>query len=318
MKRTKRTFQLILLILLVSACSQTNLTPIPKNQSLIASLNIYDQTITFIESDTQQIVTWDIPHPFKNGLFISDDQLLLLNKEADESYLYELSTGKSTKWNLGTGIETALVSNNMVYFANQDEKKVQIVNKHGDLVKEASLEYTPYFLFEQNDYLYVSYLDHASITVLSKKDIELVDSFQAIKGASGGLVQNNELWLGGHGTGEHIQEEVYVYDLSQRQQLTKIPAPIMPVDFAVYQNSIYVLSHGSNTLREFKLSTHKEIRSLEVGANPFSMVLSGHLLYISSYDANEVNVIDLLTFEQVKTIPVGDGPLHLLNREGEN
>ena len=44
----------------------------------------------------------------------------------------------------------------------------------------------------------------------------------------------------------------------------------MPVNITKDHKYVYALSHGSNTLRKFDVSTYKEVASVEVGSNPFA------------------------------------------------
>lgn len=311
-------FIFILFLFLLSCSTAPSLPKIPLSKSVVASLNIYDQTITFIDAITKETTLWSIPKPFKQGILLSSDQLLLLNKESDKAYLYQLSTGISEEWKVGEGIETGLFSSQeKLYLADQSSKKIKLFSMEGELLQERELQHTPYIIFEDKNYIYVSYLDHPSISVHSKVQLETQASFPTHKGAAGGFItKNNELWLGGHGSGVHIQEDIYIYDLSNRKLKTKVNAPLMPIAFQTKGESVYVLSHGSNLLREIDLNSYETIRSVEVGANPFSMSLFHNELYISNYDANEIGIIDLDRFRKKQTIPVGDGPLQLIIREG--
>ncbi|UHA62137.1 hypothetical protein KDJ21_011245 [Metabacillus litoralis] len=311
-------FGTILLLLMVSCSTEPSLPKIPLSKSVIASLNIYDQSITFIDGDTKEKMIWEVPHPFKNGILLSNDKLLLLNKESAKGYVYQLSTGKSKEWEIGEGIETGLLSSEKIlYLADQQTNKIKMFNLDGNLLKETTVEHTPFAIFEDQHHLYVSYLDHPGIAILSIDQLEMEGTIPSHDGAAGGFItENQELWLGGHGSGVHIQENIYIYDLKNKQLTATVHAPLMPIDFITKDGKVYVLSHGSNILREIDSTSHQILRSVEVGANPFSMTLYNNHLYISNYDANEVEIIDLHRFKQIETIPVGDGPLQLIAREG--
>ncbi|MFD2213568.1 MULTISPECIES: YncE family protein [Bacillaceae] len=311
-------FGTILLLLMVSCSTEPTLPKIPLSKSVIASLNIYDQSITFIDADTKEKMIWEVPHPFKSGILLSNDKLLLLNKESSKGYVYQLSTGKSKEWEIGEGIETGLLSSKKnLYLADQQTNKIKMFNLDGKRLKETTVEHTPFAIFENQHHLYVSYLDQPSIAILSKNQLEMEGTIPTHDGAAGGFItEKQELWLGGHGSGVHIQEDIYIYDLTTQQLKATVHAPLMPIDFITKDGKVYVLSHGSNILREIDSNSHQILRSIEVGANPFSMTLYNNNLYISNYDANEVEIIDLNRFKKIDTIPVGDGPLQLIAREG--
>ena len=92
----------------------------------------------------------------------------------------------------------------------------------------------------------------------------------------------------------------------------------MPVNITKDNKYVYALSHGSNTLRKFDVSTYKEVAAVEVGSNPFAFLKSGAEGYVASYDSDEVCVMDMKNLKIKQTIKVGKGPFQLIEREGED
>ena len=62
-----------------------------------------------------------------------------------------------------------------------------------------------------------------------------------------------------------------MYSLQSGEMVRSLHAPFMPVNITKDSKYVYALSHGSNTLRKFDISTYK-IASVEVGSNPFAFL----------------------------------------------
>lgn len=127
-----------------------------------------------------------------------------------------------------------------------------------------------------------------------------------------------EIWIGGHGDGNQVNEKVLVYSLQSGEMVRSLHAPFMPVNITKDNKYVYALSHGSNTLRKFDVSTYKEVASVEVGSNPFAFLKSGAEGYVASYDSDEVCVMDMKNLKIKQTIKVGKGPFQLIEREGKD
>ncbi|MFC3886165.1 hypothetical protein ACFOU2_22830 [Bacillus songklensis] len=309
-------------LLLLTGCSSEHLSSVSPKEDYVVTVNIQDHSLSFIETDSHKEVTWVMPFSFQRAEFLTSDQLLLYGKELDGVYIYELSSGKQLdKWKTGKGIENMIRSSDAskVYAADQHRRSLRVFTPEGKQLKEVKLDSAPFTIIESNDKLYVSSYEKADMYVIDKASWKVTDRFQTHPRAVGGFIdeKKDELWLGGHGSGEMIQDDIYIYSLSNGTLKEKIAAPVMPVDFAKSGNELYVLSHGSNDLWKIDYKTKRIMKKIETGSNPFSMKRFRNKLYIASYDSNKVQIIDLSTFQTIKQIPVGTGPFQLLVREDE-
>ena len=127
-----------------------------------------------------------------------------------------------------------------------------------------------------------------------------------------------EIWIGGHGDGNQVNEKVLVYSLQSGEMVRSLHAPFMPVNITKDNKYVYALSHGSNMLRKFDISTYKEVASVEIGSNPFAFLKSGAEGYVASYDSDEVCVMDMKSMKIKQTIKVGKiVSTHREGREGQ-
>ena len=89
---------------------------------------------------------------------------------------------------------------------------------------------------------------------------------------------------------------------------------MMPVNFAQWNQNIFVLSHGSNTL--YKLSeSGEELKSTQIGANPFALSVYHDELIVAGYDSNDIYFIDPQNLKIIQKVNVGHGPFQLIVRE---
>ncbi|WP_078410896.1 YncE family protein [Priestia abyssalis] len=308
--------------LLTSCSSPEQLPSIPVQEDYVMTVNIQDHSLSFIDTESYEEKTWTLPFAFQRAALLTDDQLLLYGKELDRVYIYELSSGKATdEWKTGKGIENMVLSKDgtHVYAADQKRHSLRVFTLDGKQHEEIKLDSAPFTILESSDKLYAASYEEAYISVISKSSWKTIGTFPAPSRSVGGWIdeQKDELWLGGHGSGEQIQDDIYIYSLTGGTLKETITTPVMPIDFAHDQDHVYVLSHGSSELWKIDYDTKRIEEKLETGSNPFSMKLFHEKLYIASYDSNKVQVVDLKTFETIKQIPVGTGPFQLFVREEE-
>ncbi|WP_079509419.1 YncE family protein [Mesobacillus jeotgali] len=306
---------------LLSACSFESFDQIPKDTSIISTVNIKDMTISFYDMDNQEkLPDWRVDQPYTGGTILPDgDSLLLYGKTLETVDLYSLSEGKKIdSWETGEGIVNALLVGNgtEIAFADQNMESIRFFDMDGKKVKEVQAEKDPLTLIEADKKLYAISYNHEILTIIDLKNKERLPGFEIHPAAAGAIMspEKDELWVGGHGKGTEIEERIHIYDLKTGKLKKEIPAPVMPVDFIKDEDSVFVLSHGSNML--YKLSgngTKKD--SIKVGANPFEIEVFEHKLIVAGYDSNEVYIIDPGSLSVEKTFRVGNGPFQIVTRE---
>lgn len=309
---------------LLTSCSSTERLPsIPVDEDYVMTVNIQDHSLSFIDLESYEEKTWALPFAFQRAVFLTDDRLLLYGKEMDSAYVYELSSGKKLdEWKTGKGIENMVLSadGSHLYAADQKRNSVRVFTLDGKQREEVKLDSAPFTILESHDKLYAASYEEAHMNVILKSTWKTTGTFPTPPRSVGGWIdeKKNELWLGGHGSGEQIQDDIYIYSLTSGKLKEKIATPVMPVDFAHSQDYVYALSHGSNELWKIDYDTKRIKEKIETGSNPFSMKLFQNKLYIASYDSNKVQVVDLTTFQTIKQIQVGTGPFQLFVREEEH
>lgn len=319
----KRTYLLAAVVFtaLLSACSFESYEPIPKDSSIISTVNIKEMTISYYDMDKEEkLPDWRVDRPYIGGMILPDgDTLLLYGKTLETVDLYSLSKGeKIDSWETGEGIVNSLLVSDgtEIAFADQNRESIRFFDINGKEVKEVRAEKDPLTLLEAEDKLYVISYNQDMLTVIDLMNKERLPGFKVHPAAAGAIMSTgkDELWIGGHGKGTQIEERIHIYDLKTGTLKKEIPAPVMPVDFTKNEDNIFVLSHGSNTL--YKLSgegTKKD--SIKVGANPFEIEVFEDKLIVAGYDSNEVYIINPESLSIEKTLKVGDGPFQIVTRE---
>ena len=83
--------------LLLTSCGSMTFTKIEEKQPFIASVNIKDTSVTFVNKlQYEKLAHWDLDIPFSGGLLLEDrDSLLLYGKDMDSIEVFSLSKRKT-------------------------------------------------------------------------------------------------------------------------------------------------------------------------------------------------------------------------------
>ncbi|MBB6284192.1 YncE family protein [Geobacillus subterraneus] len=312
------------LLFMLSGCAKTSFPPIADSLSVVISLDVKAETVTFLNAKNGgKIARWNIDQPFQGGVLSPDGRTLFLyGRDLDGVYRYDLATGKPlAEWKTGSGIVSAVPSpdGRMWFFGDSTHHAVLVVDRDGNKIDRLSVGRSPMTLLvnRAGTRLYVIDFQDERAWIIDVDRRRVIRSFAVPKFALGGVVRERqgELWVGGHGSGSRVETNIHVYSLQDGRLLRTIAAPVMPVDFVETDRGVFVLSHGSNTVYQV-LPSGKRLGSVSVGANPFAMEAAGGRLYIASYDSDEIIVVDEVTLRPLARWKTGDGPLQLLIREG--
>ncbi|MDA2381410.1 YncE family protein [Bacillus cereus] len=320
----KYVFLLCFLFLLVG-CQGSSYTPIAKDKNVIITTNIKEGSISFIDKkDKKLITTWELNEPMAGiTLLPNGDEILVYGKQLEYMYVYSLAEGRQVeKYKTGKGIVNVVVSadKKQLFAADQNVQKVRFFTINGKETGSVSTGKGPITMVEYQNRLSVLNFYDTKLTTIDTKKKEVVQSFMIPPASTGATVSpdGKEIWIGGHGDGNQVNEKVLVYSLQSGEMVRSLHAPFMPVNITNDSKYVYALSHGSNTIRKFDISTYKEIASVEVGSNPFAFLESGAEGYVASYDSDEVCVMDMKNLKIKQIIKVGKGPFQLLEREGKD
>lgn len=328
MRKKRLAFVMMVFICMMTAgCQTAALAKIPQDASVLAVANARDNTISFINIETgERLATWKPDFPFGRMLLLSDrHRVLLYGKNNEQAHVLDMNTGRETAlWSTGPGIVNAVLSpgEQAVYLADKRRGSVRIFTASGNETGEIKVGPSPFTMVSDpaQRRLYVMDLQDAKLREIDLDTNQIVRTSPLNESPMGALLaaDRNELWVGGHGRGDLPEQDVSVLSSETGEKKASIHAPSMPVDFVrTDRDTLYVLSHGSNTLRRIAMAKGKVTGELALGANPFGMVTDGRYLYIASYESNQIVVVDPQTMRIIKTLRTGDGPIQMFVREGE-
>lgn len=313
----------IVLLLLFSACSPKHYPIIQKEIPIAITINIKDQTISFIDLEKRKkLADWEMEKPYIGGMILpGGDKLLLYGKHVDTVDIYSLSTGnRSARWETGEGIvKGKLLENEQeIVFADQNADMIRFFTLDGNEIKTLPTEKNPYTLLEdsENERLIVASFDGKSLLVYDLNKKELIHRFPIHSNAAGAILLEDKqlIWMGGHGEGVNLESYIHIYDANSGKLVQNVEAPVMPINFVKHGDFIYTLSHGSNTL--YKITDDGTVLDeVKVGANPFEITAYDHTLIVAAYDSNDVHFINPTTLQIEETVAVGKGPFQILIRE---
>lgn len=311
---------LIFVCLLLTSCSSKTYTKIEKKQPFIATVNIKDTSLTFVNKDYEKLTRWDLDIPFIGGVLLKDrDSLLLYGKDMDSVEVFSLAKGQQMdSWKVDKGIVNMklLKDGKSIAAVNQSLNTVSFYNEKGQLEDQVKVGNGPLTLLEGNEQLYVINFQDTKLSVINLKNRQVDKEISINNSSTGALLREKkqEIWIGGHGKGAKMEENVHIYSTKTGRLKRLLNAPMMPVNFQENSKGIFTLSHGSNILYKMDQDYHI-VKSNEVGVNPFEMTTFNGDLIIAGYDSNEIYVMDSNDLKIKKTIKVGKGPFQMISRE---
>jgi YVTN family beta-propeller protein len=312
----------MLLCFVLAGCNTEKYKPISRDKSILITTNMKEGSVSFIDTNTNHVLTtWPLHKALMGTVVLPDgDTFAIYGKQLESVYLYSLKQGRKIgEWKTGKGIANAILAPNGkdIILADQQENTVRIYTANGTEKAAIPVGHSPMTMLQDKKNLYVINFQDTKLSVIDWSKKNVTDTMIIPFSSLGAELVGSELWLGGHGNGEEINENVHIYDTNSNELIRSIPAPEMPISFAKDNEYVYVLSHGSASLRKINAAMHHEEATLEVGSNPFAISLIGNRLYVASYDSDEVYVVDASSMTIQKVLSVGKGPFHFTERKGE-
>ncbi|CAM3743118.1 YncE family protein [Mesobacillus zeae] len=305
---------------LAGGCSSDGLAPVAYSPSVIATMNIKDMSVSFIDiSKRKNIAEWDVEKPYNGGIILPDgDTLLLYGKTLKEADLYSMKKGEKTgSWKIGKGVVNGLLLSDgkEIVFSNDEGNTIDFYSTKGKQTGQLHLNAAPLTLLEsgKGDRLFAVSFHDEKLNIINPEERKNIRSFPIHASAAGAVLneKNNEVWVGGHGKGSNIEQSIHVYDIETGKLKKQIHAPEMPVNFTKNGSGLFVLSHGSSTL--YKLDTNgAEHGSLRIGANPFEVETVGNILAVAGYDSDDIYLVDPENLKIEARIKVGKGPFQIV------
>lgn len=311
---------LMLLFFLLAGCQQHTYQPIPNQQSFVATLNIQEKSITFVDENGEKMTTWDLGKLYTGGWIQADDQTLVLyGPEHHTVDFYSLAKGELEKsWKLGNGITNGMYIEEIsrFVFTDKDENAIRFIDQEGKETDSIEVGKYPMTMATAGENLYVSTYQDTKLYIIDFTRFQIEGVIDIPSDSTGLLVrsEDHEIWVGGHGKGTKPRKNVAIYSLSDYTLKEKLSAPLMPINFLENELGIYVLSHGTNKLYHFN-DQKEHIQSKDIGANPFALDFFAGKIVVAGFDSNHLYLVNPHNLTIEKQIKVGKGPFTILKRE---
>jgi len=304
-------------IVWLAGCTENSLEPIERNQNFIASLNIQEPSLDFIDEQGNVIATWLFDKAYSGAILLGQDHVLLYGHQLNEIDVYTLSTGKklySKKVQVGTTNAYYVENKKQFFITNSKTNTVTSFDEKGNELATQKLGNYPMSMAAYKDKLYVINYKDTKLSVLNIDNLKVEQEWPIQKSSHGIAIleETNELWIGGHGAGSKPNSTVKKYDLTTGEEHGEIEMPLMPVGLTKTKDSVLVVSHGHNKLYVTDFDGNVKWQQ-EVGANPFVVNQFKDYIVVAGYDDHTLYFIKE---GQVKiTVDVGNGAFQLLVRE---
>ncbi|MEK4230648.1 YncE family protein [Solibacillus sp. FSL H8-0538] len=308
----------MLCVCLIAGCSNEHYAEVDPHQSFVASMNILQPSLTIYDKKAKEIATWSFEKAYTGAVLVGYDSILLYGHQLDEADLYELSSGKKlTAIETGLGVTNAYYNDasEQLFITNSRTNELSSYSAQGRLLQSIKLRNYPMSMAASGENLYVINYKDTVLSVVSMKDLQLVDEWDIAKSSHGILVlpEQDSIWIGGHGEGSSPNQSVDIYNLNNGKKVKEVAMPLMPVGFAKQDDEIAVISHGENEL--YVTDSAGVIKwQAEIGANPFAVAYFKKAIIVAGYDDQTLYFIqDGNVTAEIRT---GKGPFQLLVREG--
>lgn len=308
---------LFCIVMIMTGCGHKDYPAISNNQDFIATVNIQEPSINFINEQGKVFTTWKFQDGYTGATLINQQQVLLYGFQLKKAVVYNLTTGKQLYTiDTGVGITNAVYDqvHKQIYIANGKTNRVSAYNESGKLIAEQKVYNYPMAMLIHGKQLFVVNYKDTKLSILQTKSLKPLKEWKIEKSSNGMVVVNDKLWLGGHGEGIKPNSTVDIFNLKTGEKISQIKLPMMPVGFVKSDHRVYVISHGDSALSEVTLDG-KLKREWEIGANPFSVNLFNNFVVVAGYDDHHVYFLQ--KGKIAKKINVGKGPFQLLVRETE-
>lgn len=307
----------LLLVVWLAGCTDLSFKPIKSKQNFIASLNIQEPSLDFIDEQGKVIATWSFDKAYTGAVLLGDDRILLFGHQLDKIDVYTLSTGEklySKKVKIGTTNVYYSENDKQFFITNSTTNTVTSFDEKGNELASQQLGNYPMSMAAFKEKLYIINFKDTKLSILNVKNLKVEQEWVIPKSAHGLAIieETNELWVGGHGDGSKPNSSVKRYDLSTGELHGEIEMPLMPVGLTKTKDSVLVVSHGHNEL--YVADFNGKVKwQLEVGANPFVVNQFKNYIVVAGYDDHTLYFIKNGHVE--KTVDVGKGAFQLLVRE---
>ncbi|MEI4770378.1 hypothetical protein WAX74_12100 [Psychrobacillus sp. FJAT-51614] len=305
---------LLFLCGVMGACSDKTFPPIDSSTDFVASLNTLEPSINFISENLESLETWELDKAYTGFELVSDDYIFLYGYTLEEAELFQISTGKLiATYPVHEGVTFAYAVDETIFVANGKENTVTSFDQQGNRIAKADAGRYPMSMIADNKNLYVINFKDTLLSVYNLNDLKLVSNWDIPKSSHGIHLNDNELWIGGHGEGSQANKVISKYNIQSGELQGEMEAPMMPIDFVEASNGfIYTVSHGNNYVYKFT-KEGELVSSIKVGANPFSITTFDESLVVAGYDDHQIHFLQ--NGEVIKKVPVGKGPFQLITRE---
>lgn len=306
---------LIVMSFLLAACNHTAYEPIDKSTDFVASVNIEEPSIDFIDRNGKQLAVWPLSESYSGATLVGDDRILLYGHNMDHADLVQLSNGKHVaKIETGEGTTNAIydTKTRRVYVANSWTNNVTAYDEDGQQQQTRKTGIYPMSMLTYDGQLFVVNFKDTTLSVLDAQTLALKDEWKIPKSSNGLIVVGDELWIGGHGSGSKPNDTVERLNIHNGEKMVKLTLPMMPIAFLKQQQHVYVLSHGENVLHQLG-NDGKRVAKVEVASNPFALASFAGSIIVAGYDDHKIYWTKQMKVE--KSQDVGEGPFQLLVRE---
>lgn len=313
---------LIGLIMSLSGCDEQNFNTSKTDDPFLIISHVKESTLTFVDINKKKVIfSEESRSPLSDMVNIGGGKVIATSQSEDFLMLFDMNERTSRpflKLNQGLTAIHYEPTLHLLFVADIMKDKIHIIDvDKEEVIKSIKVGSFPTDLQVANGTLFVLNGDSNDVTVIDMKQQKVVAAFPVLERPAGMYVDDDHLWIGGHGSFGNLNKSVFVYSLKTGKLVEEIDVGLMPVAFFWddYSPFLYVVCHGDHAVYKVHKETKEIIDSVEVGQNPNYISGNEEGLFVTNLDSDTVSFIDRDSFELVEELRVPAGPYAIVLEE---
>lgn len=305
----------------LSACQSEQIDIPQKSGSYYIVSHVKEPTLAFINKENLEVEKITaLSTIWEQLIAINDTEFVFLSNESRMLSTFSLETGK-----VSPIVELDEPLSDVMYDAKTDSlmiayatiNKVEWRTLQGERLEDMQLACPATELEIEGSTLFALCAEDNVIVTVDRESLDMKESFSVLDRASGMYVEDNNLWIGGHGPTGQLNHQIDRYDVQTGEKVGTVDIGLMPIaiDGDGQNGIIYAIAHGNDHLYKINGGSDEVVATSDVGHNPNYIQVDEEVIVVSNFDSHSLTFLSSETLEKQSDIEVGAGPYAVVSGE---
>ncbi|TSB46650.1 hypothetical protein [Alkalicoccobacillus porphyridii] len=306
---------------LMSGCQDQSIEVPETSDELLLVSHAKESSLSFINPQTDEdIASTSIPFTLTDMAFISENKVVGINPNEEQLIEIDLDEQVTRPFmDLGFGMSSIVFdeASERLFVADTQNHRVHVIDANSkDKLASVDMGAAPNELsISQNGDLYIVLSEKNEMIQFDTNSNQVVQTFSINDTPAGIYVDEDVVWVGGHGSNTELNRTVYAFDPQLGGVQKEIEVGLMPIAIEIgdHERDLFVLCHGDHTVYKIDADTGEIDHQTEVGQNPNDIYATDDKLYVTNLDSDTISILNQSDLSLIKTIPVAPGPYLILS-----